>query len=556
MIGLDEGPLPFTGMEDFQQHGPAPQRRFQRRSSCSALPSTTTMELNDVAVREPREGVPLGSFLRFNNSFSDSVTSISDNSECAMSGDNSGLAVQNTECAKFDVGAFSEMTGIEFCPDGLGGDAEGAAPEKKKKKKKKQSKESDGAGEKPSRRRMQRRSSWCASTTTQEPMTAVDGVVVRERRHRSSRKLVAESSPLPEPENDGVITSFKSTNCYQVMFEERSTSTTSDRCLVVASEEKNDVNEDHVARNAVPNSEIPAADSSESPRPRGRVNRRASWSGGGCNEQPSNQVDMNSTDVVQEDGRRTSSPNHSTSVHDLGRKDVVRTLLMVKHVQSGAAKARRRVSWTASTVNCLDEPPRSPVDNPHDLVADVFSYLKKTAHDDVEDQDSVTENPDNVSPVPEVATTTVVQEDDSTTGSSSRRMERRSSWHASSSSQPQSSVNSNTSQRSSQTFVLDLSDPSKNWTCNEEFLDANDGQEGSQTQQQQQQLLQSGRKTSTRPWKLGKSRNQPDGVGAPDFLVVSSANMPVHDWRAETYDASSSCLQLTAFGDVTTIGCE
>lgn len=532
----------------------APHRKFQRRSSCSALPSTTIMELNDAGA-ESRERLPLGSFLRLNNSFSESVTSLTDNSECAMSGDGDILG-QSDEKKAFDLQEFSRVAGIEFVPDSSFQDGEISPP--KRPKKKEHSKESDG--EKPSRRRMQRRSSWSASTAMNEPLADDNGAqaVVKERRHRSSRKPALVLAPLPDSELDGVITSYKSSNTSEVMFEEQSS--TSDRCVVSRKKTKEGVNDDHYATSALPDPEEP-------PRRRGRANRRASWSGGQCYEPTSDPIYNNlpspcsdvKEDIVKDVVHTTAvSPCPPSSVHDLGSKDVIRTLLMVKHVQSGAAKARRRASWTASTVNCLDEPP-VPVERPQQLVADVFSNLKKTIADYDENHESAVEFQQGIYDVPDVIVD-LNQDDPTTGGTSSRRMARRSSWHASSESMPQSSVNSNASQRSSQTFVLDLSSPQMLWKRNEETTqDADDGLDEVLPIQHQG----GGRKTTTavattsRSWMLGKSRNnQPDRSGSPDFLVVSSANMPIHDWAAQSYDEGSSCLQLTAFGDVTTIRCE
>ena len=247
----------------------------------------------------------------------------------------------------------------------------------------------------------------------------------------------------------------------------------------------------------------------------------------------------------------------------------MRTLLMVKHVQSGAAKARRRASWTASTVNCLDEPPQAYLEKPHSLVADVFSLLKKTAvFDDDDDDDEGQESPvaeyreEICQTIPHlIATLDQQQHDNPTTGGGSCRMARRSSWHASCSSQPHSSVNSAASQRSSQTFLLDLSSPQTLWTRSQEVMQGAD-EDNDDVMLSHHEPAKTRKTSTSRPRKLGgtrrSSKSSSDRSGSPNFLVVSSATMPVHDdWQSHSYDLEgASCVQLTAFGDVTTIGCE
>ena len=249
-------------------------------------------------------------------------------------------------------------------------------------------------------------------------------------------------------------------------------------------------------------------------------------------------------------------------------KEVKRTLLMVKHVHSGAARARRRASWSASTVNYLDEyVPSSPKRSPQQFVAEVFSSLKKNSPDTEEEEyarfvqsqehdapmdvfvesqppSSVEYQNPEMSPDGDAAT----NDNHGSHQGHRRRTERRLSWHTSSTGYGESTSTidtrmSQTSQKS-QTFVMDLNEPNKHWKA-KEVLEEEVAHEVSQD-----------RRTRPRSWKLGKA-NQSDRSRSPDLVVVSSANMPQHDRPLlSSSDRGISCVQLTAFGDVTTIGCD
>jgi hypothetical protein len=622
-----------------------PRVRARRRSSCSALPSTTIMELNDLAEsssRSPREGLSrkesLGSFLRFNNSFHSSVTSLSDSSDCAKSGEKSELDVDDNQ-GEQDMEEFARMAGADIMVDDVqpnmqdsnnGPDIDPEHMDRIKKKKKKKSKDhKDHKEEKPSRRRMQRRSSWSGAvpqeaspppvthddtteyrcvpslmmpthvplevtsqTNPDEPLPEHDQEEPKPTRRRMNRRSSWHASSTSH-QDDGVISSFKtsttagSTVMFEEQFEYNTTVTLSPQADHMGTDDER---------------QQPVEQPTTATRRTGRANRRASWGGSaGYDHPPSSPVVANDNSNKYTNSMDTTPPNSpsvstnavvertgsvedtskteerqeqqhgfSGSIHDLPVKEVKRTLLMVKHVQSGAARARRRASWTASTVNYLDDAPSLPEKSPQQLIAEVFSSLKKNAQDTEDENDGFVQSAkqdtpmdlfDETEPLPPpfVEYRLEMSPDGGATTSSQRinthvattdrprRMERRSSWHTSSVGYGESSSTLDTrmsqasqKSQSSQTFVMDLNKPNKSWKAKEVHED---------------EACEVSQDRPTRSWKLGKTK-QSDRSRSPDLVVVSSANMPQRDRPSLSSDQGISCIQLTAFGDVTTIDCD
>lgn len=646
-----------------------PRVRARRRSSCSALPSTTIMELNDLVDSSSSgdEGGrgrstkgSLGSFLRFNNSFYSSVTSLSDTSACAMSGDGSDVETNHQSDNDDDDDANNKDTNMEekpaktagtdvvdhppqiqpgvstTCvttqlPDSMGAeDMDRIKTKKKKKKKKKLSKESKK--EKPSRRRMQRRSSWSGAMASEapqeyqenhhhdhhhhrdipsfmqervplevtpqlgpdeEPLLVYDLDEPKSSRRRMNRRSSWHTSVSNQDDDDGVISSFKSstTSGSTLMYEEQHFEQKDTIITSSSSQPYNDTTTTTTTMDEQVERPIPAKRRSR------RTRRSASWGCSAGDEEPASDIttthnnsnsmdaaiapsgstnDVEKTkeasddDAYNTDEQQQQQLDSSCSVRDVTVKEVKRTLLMVKHVHSGAARARRRASWTASTVNYLDEyVPSSPNASPQQVIADVFSSLKKNAQEtEEEDADGFVQSEEHDAPMDVVeesqplpqssveyqdsdmspnggATATTAAQEEGKHADHHRRMERRSSWHTSSAGYGESTSTidtrmSQTSQKS-QTFVMDLNKPNKRWKAKEVL------------EEEVEEEVSQGRRT--RSWKLGKA-NQSDQSRSPDLVVVSSANMPQNDRPSLSSSQGISCIQLTAFGDVTTIGCD
>ena len=532
-------------------------RRFQRRSSCSALPSTTIIALNDVNDRPCKLG-PLGSFLRFNDSFSESVGSVSDSSDCARSGDGSDVDRWGGVHDELNVEKVEKPTMVEFPANEFGSFV--AHDDSIKKEMKWGKLRKDSSLENTSRQRMPRRSSWSGSLFSADPNNTCTPPLTVGNDHEYSRMSLGKPherilSPVTSLQDDGVVSSFKVSSCDGVLVENHASL---GRRIIVASEES-----DHQSRE---------------PRTRkSRANRRSSWSGGVGIENPTSEPndlstpnDFEAADVHDHTSRidDMSSVRNSKNIDEMNAKDVKRTLLMVKHVCSGGAKARRRASWTASSLDCLDgapddkQVPKPHLESPLSLATEVLSLVKKRMEsagdqDKMEATCSIEDKPHNRFPtIPSVINSSYSLADDTTLPRrfSSHRMERRSSWHASTAAQPEMSESSHGSERS-QTFVLDLSVPNNTWKCQEEACGV--------TGLHMNTCLVTGanerhhhQDVSYRTW-LGKNRNPSPAheSGSPRILVVSSANMPCNDWQEECTDMSNACLQLTAFGDVTSIAC-
>jgi hypothetical protein len=249
----------------------------------------------------------------------------------------------------------------------------------------------------------------------------------------------------------------------------------------------------------------------ESPRRKGRSNSRRSWSGVSMSE-----LEMQSplkTIMVDPDFKRTllmvkhvrtgAAKSQTRFSWDASTTDFLEESPgsldqdgQLKHVRTGAAKARTRFSWNASTTDSLEESLDSPDQNrqPQHLISEVFSSRKSRVNADAEENYYQPEEVDHVS-----------------------EMER--------SSTPQN-------------FVMDLNDPNKSWRATGAPVGP-------------REISSS---CSTRLWMMGRDKKS-HRSHSPDLIVVSSANMPSHidQPTLSSGEQGITCLQLTAFGETTTV---
>jgi hypothetical protein len=476
--------------------------KARRRSSCSALPliaSWEQMDQNNPAQEDNFEtcmaslqsyrksDMSLGTFLRYNsNSLSVSSQSNSDTSICGISEDD--FPVDSSSCEKKMI----------------------LKKKKKSRGKKKSSKEfpdtiSPSSKEESSKnRRMSRRSSWSGAISTTYPQDdeklesapsfpsheiplMVDSVPAdlsqnfernsshqqqskpfksayhhdeesfnlqqsmtasrRRMNRRSSWHAATHFSSEPE---DGVIASFKlSQSGESIMYEE----------TLVTSENEN-------------SKSLPIDKSKRS--------------------EELFSVPCNNT---------SGNPIHSApallSDSTFPEKEFKRSLLMAKHIQSGATRAQRRASWSGGSTmnyrNYVDDTTKTSIDHvqrsTRDLFVEIISTCKKQAqyvpHQEDEPimefqcHDIPVPNPPYLSPdnimdptilvVPTAATAAAAAAANPTSDTfTTNQAERRASWHSACSQQQRisiSTLNTHYSQQShySQKFIMDLSLPQKNW---------------------------------------------------------------------------------------------
>jgi hypothetical protein len=544
--------------------------KARRRSSCSALPSNNNASWepidedygNFVVSLESlskSNTMPLGTFFRSNsNAFSVSSQSDSDTSICGLSGH------------KYASDSNEKPT-----------------TEKKKSRKKKLSKDIPDTFSFPSKneisihRKMTRRSSWSGAVSATYPNddgilekdkllypteivssievdTPTDGSLNLERniseqlseaiygvyhddsmapqqsttstrRRMNRRSSWHAATHFSTEQKDGVITSFKLSHSKTVMYEETLVDVENSECLP-------NYNSVQLEENLSIQRHVPIDSIHSAP-------------------------ELLSDSMFPE-------------------KEFKRSLLMAKHIQTGATRGQRRASWSGSTTNYLDyaEQTNNSGDqvqrSTRELFVDIISTCKKQAkyvpHDEDEQPYSLpTEDPTKRGYYFSKETDQSVETENTTIETSTNRAERRASWHSSCSQEhliSTSTLNTQYSQQSqhSQKFVMDLSQPQKNWITK-------DWIEGDENEEMEEDGVGSDHKSTTsgtsntyksRSWILGKGNKDRSSrrmipKTTSNLVVVSNANMP-HPGQPclEPFEDTPEVgfIQLTAFGDVTVIG--